>query len=64
MVAAVARLERVDGPVRIEREDAARYVTIRANVRGRDLVGFVEEAQALLGYQLWSSVHEKGAVVA
>ncbi|BBZ05270.1 phosphoheptose isomerase [Mycolicibacterium chitae] len=24
----------------------------------------IQEAQALLGYQLWSSVHEKGAVVA
>ena len=66
-LSAVARLERVDGPVRIEREDAARYVTIRANVRGRDLVGFVEEAQALvasevelpIGYRLaWSGQFE------
>src|SRR5690606_33821953 len=29
-----------------------RYVTIRANVRGRDLVGFVEEAQALVASEL------------
>ncbi|HRO60804.1 MAG TPA: CusA/CzcA family heavy metal efflux RND transporter [Burkholderiaceae bacterium] len=41
----IARIERVDGPVKIDRENAARYVTIRANVDGRDLVGFVEEAQ-------------------
>ena len=63
----VARLERVDGPVKIERENGARYVTVRANVRGRDLVGFVQEAQALLasavklpvGYRLeWSGQFE------
>src|SRR5690606_27596553 len=66
-LSAVARLERVDGPVKIERENAARYVTIRANVRGRDLVGFVDEAKALLatdvqlpvGYRLeWSGQFE------
>jgi len=63
----VARLRRVDGPVKIERENGARYVTVRANVRGRDLVGYVEEAQALLastvklpvGYRLeWSGQFE------
>jgi len=51
-LSAVARLERVDGPVKIERENAARYVTIRSNVRGRDLVGFVEEAQARVAAEL------------
>ena len=50
----VARLRRVDGPVKIERENGARYVTVRANVRGRDLVGYVEEAQALLASTAWS----------
>ncbi len=63
----VARLARIDGPVKIERENAARYVTVRANVRGRDLVGFVEEAQSLIasdvelpvGYRLeWSGQFE------
>ncbi|MCL2829195.1 MAG: CusA/CzcA family heavy metal efflux RND transporter [Betaproteobacteria bacterium] len=42
----VARIEMVDGPVRVERENAARMSVVRANVRGRDLVGFVDEAKA------------------
>jgi len=50
-VSAVARIERVDGPVKIERENAARYVTIRTNVRDRDLVGFVDEARARIAAQ-------------
>ncbi len=45
-LAAVARLERVDGPVKIDRENAQRMVVVQANVRGRDLVGFVDEAKA------------------
>ncbi len=42
----VARLTRADGPVKIDREQAERYVVVQTNVRGRDLVGFVEEARA------------------
>ena len=42
----VARLTRTDGPVKIDREQAQRYVVVQTNVRGRDLVGFVEEARA------------------
>ncbi len=41
----IAHLERVEGPVKIDRERAARMVVVTANVRGRDLVGFVEEAK-------------------
>ncbi len=41
----VARLERVEGPVKVDREKGARMVVVVANVRGRDLVGFVGEAQ-------------------
>lgn len=44
-LAAVAKLERVDGPVKIDRENAQRMVVVQANVRDRDLVGFVEEAK-------------------
>jgi len=40
----VATLGRVDGPVKIDHENARRYVVVQANVRDRDLVGFVEEA--------------------
>ncbi len=41
----VARIRRVDGPVKIDREDGNRMSVVRANVRGRDMVGFVEEAR-------------------
>ncbi len=42
----VAELVVTDGPVKIEREQSSRMAVVRANVRGRDLVGFVEEAKA------------------
>ena len=45
-LATVARLARVDGPVKVDRENAARYAVVQANVAGRDLVGFVDEAKA------------------
>jgi cobalt-zinc-cadmium resistance protein CzcA len=51
-VAQLAKLERVEGPVKIDHENAERMVVVQANVRGRDLVGFVEDAKkavALLG---------------
>ncbi|MEE4304533.1 MAG: CusA/CzcA family heavy metal efflux RND transporter, partial [Wenzhouxiangella sp.] len=41
----LATLERVAGPVAIEREKSNRYAVAIANVSGRDLVGFVYEAQ-------------------
>ncbi|MFM2065331.1 MAG: hypothetical protein RLZZ584_240 [Pseudomonadota bacterium] len=44
-LAQVAHLKRVDGPVKVDRELAQRYVVVQTNVRGRDLVGFVEEAK-------------------
>ncbi|MDP2827259.1 MAG: CusA/CzcA family heavy metal efflux RND transporter [Sulfuricellaceae bacterium] len=44
-LSSVASLKRVDGPVKIERENSQRYAVVVANVRGRDLVGFVEEAK-------------------
>ncbi|WP_371323506.1 CusA/CzcA family heavy metal efflux RND transporter [Dechloromonas sp. ZY10] len=45
-LAQVARIERIDGPVKVDRENAQRYVVVQSNVRDRDLVGFVEEARA------------------
>lgn len=42
----VAALRHQDGPVKVERENGSRLATVRANVRGRDLVGFVDEARA------------------
>ncbi len=41
----IAQLKRTEGPVKIDRENAQRYVVVQANVRGRDLVGFVEDAR-------------------
>lgn len=41
----IASLRRVEGPVQVNREGASRLVVITANVRGRDLVGFVENAK-------------------
>ncbi|WP_375311418.1 CusA/CzcA family heavy metal efflux RND transporter [Bradyrhizobium sp. A5] len=41
----VARIQRVDGPVKIDRENGNRMSVVRANVRGRDMVGFVQAAQ-------------------
>lgn len=42
----IARVERVEGPVKVDREAGSRYALVQANVSGRDLVGFVEEARA------------------
>jgi cobalt-zinc-cadmium resistance protein CzcA len=44
-LANLARVERVEGPVKVDRERGARYVVVVANVFGRDLVGFVDEAR-------------------
>jgi cobalt-zinc-cadmium resistance protein CzcA len=45
----VAKLVRVEGPVKIDRERGARMVVVTSNVRDRDLVGYVEEAKAAIG---------------
>ena len=42
----LASLEVVDGPSTIPREWGERRITVQANVRGRDLGSFVEEARA------------------
>lgn len=44
-LSAVAQVVREEGPVKVDRERGARMVVVTANVRGRDLVGFVEEAK-------------------
>lgn len=48
----VAKLERIEGPVKIDRERGARMVVVTANVQGRDLVSFVEEAKQKVGAQV------------
>ena len=63
----VARITQPEGPVRILRENASRFATIQANVSGRDLVSFVDAAQAAVtakvklptGYSLeWSGEYQ------
>lgn len=51
-LSAIARLERTGGPVKIDREMGSRYSVVIANVRGRDLVGFVNEARQLVAQKL------------
>ncbi|MGB4811510.1 MAG: CusA/CzcA family heavy metal efflux RND transporter [Methylophilaceae bacterium] len=51
-VSSVAKLERVEGPVKVDRERGARMVVVVANVRGRDLVGFVSEAKNKIAQQV------------
>lgn len=41
----LAKIELVEGPNQVSRENGKRRVVVQANVRGRDLGGFVEEAQ-------------------
>jgi cobalt-zinc-cadmium resistance protein CzcA len=47
-LATVARLERIDGPVKIDRENGRRMALVQTNVGGRDLVGFVDEAKRVV----------------
>lgn len=51
-ITTVAKLERIEGPVKVDREKGARMVVVVANVRGRDLVGFVEQAKNTVQQQI------------
>lgn len=51
-IANIAKLSRVEGPVKVDRERGARMVVVVANVRNRDLVGFVEEAKRKVSEQV------------
>ena len=51
-LSSVAKLVADEGVVKIERENASRMSVIRANVKGRDLVGFVDEAKAKVQQQI------------
>jgi cobalt-zinc-cadmium resistance protein CzcA len=45
----VADIERVESPAIVEREGGSRRFIVEANVRGRDLGGFVQEARRVVG---------------
>lgn len=51
-LSSIASLERTEGPVKIDRERGIRMVVVTANVQGRDLVSFVEEAKQKVGAQV------------
>ncbi len=42
----IAEIREEEGPVQVVREQGQRFATVLANMRGRDLVGFVDEARA------------------
>ncbi|MFY7986485.1 MAG: efflux RND transporter permease subunit, partial [Burkholderiaceae bacterium] len=44
-VETLARLEMVDGPIRVDHEQGQRFANVQVSVEGRDLTGFVQEAQ-------------------
>jgi cobalt-zinc-cadmium resistance protein CzcA len=48
----LVRIERVEGPVSVNRERGKRMAVVIANVSGRDLVGFVDEARTKVAEQL------------
>ena len=51
-LSSVAKLEKVDGMVSIQREYSRRFVVVRSNVEGRDLVSFVDEAKQAVQNQV------------
>ncbi len=51
-LATLADLQRVEGPVKIDRERASRMVVVTSNVKDRDLVSFVEEAKQKITAQI------------
>ncbi|MGN8436406.1 efflux RND transporter permease subunit, partial [Helicobacter pylori] len=47
-ITSITKIEEVDGPVSIVREDSRRMSVVRSNVVGRDLNSFVEEAKKVI----------------
>ncbi|MBN8829221.1 MAG: efflux RND transporter permease subunit [Sphingomonadales bacterium] len=45
-VSDMARIERTEGPVKLDHENGSRFALVQAFVSGRDLVGYVDEAKA------------------
>lgn len=51
-VSDLARVEKTQGPIRVDHESGSRYALVQAFVSGRDLVGYVEEARARLAAEV------------
>ena len=48
----LAQLRLTQGPVLVTHEDGSRFASVQANVSGRDLVGFVDEARRAVAAQV------------
>jgi heavy metal efflux system protein len=51
-LSSIARIVPGSGPAKVGREQGSRYALVQANVDGRDLVGFVEEAKAAVAQKV------------
>ncbi|WP_187839914.1 efflux RND transporter permease subunit [Helicobacter pylori] len=51
-ITSIAKIEEVDGPVSIVRENSRRMSVVRSNVVGRDLNSFVEEAKKVIAQNI------------
>ncbi|RKV43551.1 CusA/CzcA family heavy metal efflux RND transporter [Helicobacter pylori] len=51
-ITSIAKIEEVDGPVSIVRENSMRMSVVRSNVVGRDLNSFVEEARKVIAQNI------------
>ncbi len=51
-ITSIAKIEEVDGPVSIVREDSRRMSVVRSNVVGHDLNSFVEEAKKVIAQNI------------
>ncbi|WP_162981264.1 efflux RND transporter permease subunit [Helicobacter pylori] len=51
-ITSIAKIEEVDGPVSIVRENSMRMSVVRSNVVGRDLNSFVEEAKKAIAQNI------------
>ncbi len=51
-ITSIAKIEEVDGPVSIVREDSMRMSVVRSNVVGRDLNSFVEETKKVISHNI------------
>ena len=51
-VSDMARVERTEGPVKLDHENGSRYALVQAFVSGRDLVGYVDEARATVDREI------------
>ncbi len=51
-ISSIARIESNEGALKVDRENGERLNVVRANVQGRDLVGFVDEAKQKIAQQV------------